>query len=231
MSPRFWLGHLWQQRNRVADRTPSAGSPGERGSVAVRECAGRVGVRGTLVKWRRTRSTCSQPWTASARGRVAYWGKEGPELVEQRARTFIGEKDQTLVFGANTYRLMLRFAPAEEDPSFAPLNAARKIVISRTLEEPLTWANSTLIAEDALDAVPRLKAESPVPLRSHGSISMNRALLAAGLVDRLEVMVFPIITGESGEDPILAGLPDIDLELVDSRLFDGRVQQLVYAVR
>jgi hypothetical protein len=46
-----------------------------------------------------------------------------------------------------------------------------------------------------LDAVPRLKAESPVPLRSHGSISMNRPLLAAGLVDRLEVMVFPIITG------------------------------------
>ena len=86
----------------------------------------------------------------------------------------------------------------------------------------------TLIAEDALDAVPRLKAESPVPLRAHGSISMNRALLAAGLVDRLDVMVFPVITGESGKDPILAGLPDIDLELVDSRLFDGRVQQLVY---
>jgi hypothetical protein len=48
-------------------------------------------------------------------------------------------------------------------------------------------------------------------------------------VDRLEVMVFPVITGESGSDPILSGLPDIDLELVDARLFDGRVQQLVYA--
>ena len=119
-------------------------------------------------------------------------------------------------------------AQLEEDPNFASLSAARKIVISRTLEEPLRWANSTLIAQDALDAVPRLKAESPVALYSHGSISMNRALLAAGLVDRLEVIVFPIITGASGEDPILAGLPDIDLELVDSRLFDGRVQQLVY---
>ena len=156
-----------------------------------------------------------------------YWGKEGPELVAQRARTY-GEDDQMLVFGANTYRLMARFAPAETDPSFAPLNAARKLIISRTLEEPLAWANSTLIAEDALDAVPRLKAESPVALRSHGSIAMNRALLAAGLVDRLEVMVFPIIAGSSGKQPILAGLPDIDVELVDSRLFDGRVQQLVY---
>jgi len=163
-------------------------------------------------------------------GRVAYWGKEGPELVEQRARTF-GDEDQTLVFGANTYRLMQRFAPAEADPSHAPLNAARKLVISRTLEAPLSWANSTLIAEDALDAVPRLKAESPVPLRSHGSLSMNRALLAAGLVDRLELMVFPVITGASGADPILADLPDIDLELLDSNVFDGRVQQLIYAVR
>lgn len=160
-------------------------------------------------------------------GRVAYWGKEGPELLAQRARTF-GEPEQTLVFGANTYRLLQRFAPAEDDPSRAPLEAARKIVISRTLEEPLALPNTTLIAEDALVAVPRLKTESPVPLRSHGSIAMNRALLAVGLVDRLEVMVFPVIAGASGEAPILAGLPDIDLELVDARLFDGRVQQLIY---
>ena len=159
-------------------------------------------------------------------GRVGYWGKEGPELIEHQARTFFAAEDQTLVFGANTYRLMARFVAS--GPNFASLNASPKIVISRTLEEPLDWANSTLIAEDALDAVPRLKVESPVPLRSHGSISMNRALLAAGLVDRLEVMVFPVITGASGENPILSGLPDIDLELVDSRLFDGRVQQLVY---
>jgi dihydrofolate reductase len=160
-------------------------------------------------------------------GPEAYWGKDGPELREQRAQTY-GNEDQTLVFGANTYRLFQRFAPPEDDPGHSPLNEARKIAISRTLEAPLTWKNSTLIAEDALDAVPRLKAESSVPLRCHGSIAMNRALLAAGLVDRLEVMVFPVITGASGEDPILAGLPDIDLELVDSRLFDGRVQQLVY---
>ena len=160
-------------------------------------------------------------------GRVAYWGKEGPELLAQRARTF-GEREQTLVFGANTYRLMQRFAPAEDDPSGAPLKAARKIVISQTLAEPLNLPNTTLVAADALVAVPRLKGESPVPLRCHGSIAMNRALLAAGLVDRLELMVFPVIAGPSGGQPILADLPEIDLELVDARLFDGRVQQLVY---
>ncbi len=162
-------------------------------------------------------------------GPVAYWGKEGPELVERQTQIFFAGEDEALVFGANTYRVMERFAAERGDNrNFESLSARRKIVISRTLEEPLRWTNSTLIAEDALEAVPRLKAESPVPLRSHGSISMNLALLAAGLVDRLEVMVFPVITGASGENPILADLPDIDLELVDSRLFDGRVQQLAY---
>ena len=161
-------------------------------------------------------------------GPVGYWGKEGPELLEYQARNFFGAEGQTLVFGANTYRLMAHFAAAAEGPSFAALDAAPKVVISRTLKEPLAMANSTLVAGDAVDAVPRLKAESPLPLRAHGSISMNRALLAAGLVDRLEVMVFPVITGATGEDPILADLPDIDLELVESRLLDGRIQQLVY---
>lgn len=162
-------------------------------------------------------------------GRVGYWGKDGPELREYQARTFFAAEEETLVLGANTYRLMAGFvAKMGEEPNFASLNRTRKIVISRTLEEPLGMENSTLVAEDALAAVPRLKAESPAPLRSHGSISMNRALLAAGLVDRLEVMIFPVITGASGENPILADLPDIDLELVDSRLFDGRIQQLVY---
>jgi riboflavin biosynthesis pyrimidine reductase len=63
---------------------------------------------------------------------------------------------------------------------------------------------------------------------SRPSITMNRALLLAGLVDRLELMVFPVITGDSGADPLFADLPDIDLELVDSQLYDGRMQQLVY---
>ena len=160
-------------------------------------------------------------------GRVAYWGREGPELLEQRARVF-GDENQTLVFGANTYRLMQRFAPAEADPSHAPLNAARKLVISRTLEAPLSWANSTLIAEDALDAVPRLKAESPVPLRSHGSLSLNRSLMAAGLVDRVQLTIFPVISGMTGTEPVFQGGADFDLELLELRTLDGHTQELIY---
>ena len=162
-------------------------------------------------------------------GPVGYWGKAGPELEERQARVFFGGDQETLVLGAGTYRLMAGFAAERgRDPAFDALTARDKIVISRTLKEPLDWANTTLIAEDAVDAVKHLRVESPLPLRSHGSISMNKALLAAGLVDRLEVMVFPVITGESGSDPILSGLPDIDLELVDTQLLDGRMQQLSY---
>jgi len=162
-------------------------------------------------------------------GPVGYWGKGGPELSAERTRVFFEGEGETLVLGANTYRTMEQFAAdASDNADFQALTARAKLVISRTLQAPLRWANSTLLAEDAVAAVSRLKSESREPMRSHGSISMNRALLAAGLVDRLEILVFPIITGASGSDPVLANLPDIDLELVESRLLDGQIQQLVY---
>ena len=67
-----------------------------------------------------------------------------------------------------------------------------------------------------------------MPLRSHGSLSMNRALMAAGLVDRVQVTLFPVITGQTGQAPIFAGAADFDLELVESRTLDGSIQELVY---
>ena len=101
-------------------------------------------------------------------------------------------------------------------------------VVSSTLEEPLDWPDATVVRGDAVDIVARLKEESEVPLRSHGSLSLNRALMAAGLVDFVQVTLFPVITGQSGRDPIFRGAPDFDLELIDARTFDGRVQQLTY---
>ena len=79
-----------------------------------------------------------------------------------------------------------------------------------------------------MTAVERLKRETAVPMRSHGSISLNRALLAAGLVDRLEVMVFPAITGSAGYAALFKDGPEFDLELVDSTVLDGRTLKLVY---
>jgi dihydrofolate reductase len=102
-------------------------------------------------------------------------------------------------------------------------------VVSATLEGPLDWpGGATVVSGDAVDIVARLKEESGVPLRSHGSLSLNRALMAAGLVDRVQVTLFPVITGQTGTDPIFRGAADFDLELIESRTLDRHTQELIY---
>jgi dihydrofolate reductase len=114
------------------------------------------------------------------------------------------------------------------DPWVTRMRNLPLTVISSTLREPLDWPDATVVSGDAVDVVARLKEESPVPLRSHGSLSMNRALMAAGLVDRLQVTVFPVITGRNGLEPIFSGAEDFDLDLLETRTLDGRTQELVY---
>ena len=169
---------------------------------------------------------CSLDGNGSARGWPGYWGKEGPELRADRVRTFA--QDQVLVVGATTVREYRTYVVEYDEPYYDSLNTLPKIVFSSTLEEPLSWQNSTLVNQDAVTAVERLKRETDVPMRSHGSISLNRALLAAGLVDRLEVMVFPAITGRAGYASLFHDGPEFDLELVESTVLDGRTQKLVY---
>ncbi|MBM0240039.1 dihydrofolate reductase family protein, partial [Micromonospora sp. ATA32] len=101
-------------------------------------------------------------------------------------------------------------------------------VVSSTLEGPLDWPDATVVRGDAVDVVARLEEESEVPLRSHGSLSLNRALMAAGLVDRVQVTLFPVISGQTGTEPIFQGAADFDLELIESRTLDGRTQELIY---
>ena len=139
-----------------------------------------------------------------------------------------------MVFGANTYRAfaeMLAESTEESDvrdPWVTRMRSLPATVISTTLQEPLDWPNATVVSGDAVDVVARLKEESTVPLRSHGSLSMNRALMAAGLVDRVQVTLFPVITGQTGLDPIFQGAEDFDLELIESRTLDGNIQELIY---
>ena len=161
-----------------------------------------------------------------------YWGKQGPELLDHRLGLY--SEEQRMVFGANTYRLFASMlaASSEEsevrDPWVTRMVAQPAIVVSNTLEEPLDWPDATVLSGDAVDVVARLKEESEVPLRSHGSLSMNRALMAAGLVDRVQVTLFPVITGQNGSDPIFQGAPDFDLELLETRTLDGNIQELTY---
>lgn len=162
-----------------------------------------------------------------AEGWPGYWGKEGPELIEDRVRVLAQE--QVFVFGATTFREFRGFVTEYDEPYYESLNNHQKIVFSRTLEEPLGWENSTVLREDAVSAIERLKRTTDVPMRSHGSISLNRALLAAGLVDRLEVMVFPVVAGRAGGSALLHGGAEFDLDLIETTVLDGRTVKLVYA--
>ena len=161
-----------------------------------------------------------------------YWGKQGPELLDHRLAVY--GQEQRMVFGANTYRAfaqMLASSTEESevrDPWVTRMVNMPAMVVSTTLEGPLNWPNATVVSGDAVGIVARLKEESEVPLRSHGSLSMNRALMAAGLVDRVQVTLFPVITGKTGLDPIFQGAADFDLELIENRTLDGHIQELVY---
>jgi dihydrofolate reductase len=161
-----------------------------------------------------------------------YWGKQGPELLAHRLELYGPE--QRMIFGANTYRAFARMlaASTEEsevrDPWVTRMTSLPATVVSSTLEEPLDWQDATVAGGDAVDVVARLKEESEVPLRSHGSLAMNRALMAAGLVDRVQVTIFPVITGQTGDDPIFQGAADFHLELLEQRTLDGSTQELVY---
>ena len=161
-----------------------------------------------------------------------YWGKQGPELLEHRLALY-GE-EQRMVFGANTFRQFVRMLASStedsdvRDPWVTRMRNLPATVVSSTLELPLEWPDATVVNGDVVDVVSRLKDESKVPLRSHGSLSLNRALMAAGLVDRVQVTLFPVITGQTGTDPIFQGASDFDLELTESRTLDGHTQQLIY---
>jgi len=172
---------------------------------------------------------------ASGEGWPGFWGLEGPEYL-----AWLGEQPEvTYLMGANTYRQMSGFAagdvPAgqddfrpEEAESVDELTRASKMVFSSTLEEPLTWANATLVRGDAVEAVRAMKTEGSGILSTIGSLSLCRSLLNAGLVDRIRVVMFPVITGATGAERIYDGYPDIALEMIGSRTFDGRTQLVEY---
>ena len=163
---------------------------------------------------------------------TGYWGKQGPELLDRRLALYGTE--QRMVFGANTYRefaqMLVNSAEESEvrDPWVTKMWRSPATVVSTTLKEPLDWPDATVVSRDAVDVVAGLKEESDVPLRSHGSLSMNRALMAAGLVDHVQVTLFPVITGQTGLNAIFQGAQDFDLELVEHRTLDSHIQELIY---
>jgi dihydrofolate reductase len=175
---------------------------------------------------------------ASGEGWPGFWGLEGPEYL-----AWLEEQPEvTYLMGANTYRLMYGFSAGEtpagtdeftedEQDSIDGLTRATKIVFSTTLEEPLAWANTTVVRGDAVETVRRMKADDAGILSTIGSLSVARALLQAGLVDRFRVGMFPVITGATGAERIYDGYPDVALDMIGSHTFDDRIQVVEYRPR
>lgn len=167
-----------------------------------------------------------------AEGWPGWWGLQGPEYLAWMEAE--AAHDATILMGANTYRLMRGFAEqadagalgADETATTGGLDRAEKVVFSSTLEGPLDWANTRLVRTDAVEEVRRMKEEGDRPLTTLGSVALCRSLLAAGLVDRFRVVVFPVITGATGSDRIYDGYPDVALDRVTTRTFDGTIQLL-----
>ena len=162
----------------------------------------------------------------AAEGWPGWWGLEGPEYL-----AWLGdqpEADYQVLMGANTYRLMSELA-TDGEPGTDELAGMSKVVFSTTLTGPLSWPNTQLITQDPVEAVREMKNAGAKSMRTLGSLTLCRSLLNAGLVDRFRVVVFPVITGSTGRDRIYDGYPDVSLDMVSSRTFDGRLQLLEYA--
>src|SRR5215217_1339406 len=140
---------------------------------------------------------------ASGEGAQGYFGYLGPDLERWIDDNLAGP--QVLLMGHVTYEAMSAIAQNEPVEGADRMNELPKVVFSRTLQEPLEWNNSRLAEADLVEEVRSLKAGSGDPLRTIGSLMVLKALLEAGLVDRLRLVVFPQILGETGREPIFAG--------------------------
>ena len=99
----------------------------------------------------------------------------------------------TSLDGYGADRLMSGLA-ADGEPGTDELAGLSKVVFSTTLSEPLSWPNTQLVSQDAVETVREMKAEGAKSMRTLGSLTLCRSLLKAGLVDRFRVVVFLVST-------------------------------------
>jgi dihydrofolate reductase len=156
----------------------------------------------------------------------AFFGYFGPDLgkwVNDHLR-----EPQVLIMGRVTYEALSQFSASGTDEASVRMSEFPKVVFSSTLREPLGWKNARIARGPAAEEIRTLKRQPGDPLRSIGSISLLKSLMHAALVDRLRLMVFPVILGDSGREPISAGYQRMGMELMDTRVLDSRLVLLEY---
>jgi dihydrofolate reductase len=163
---------------------------------------------------------------ASGVGQAPYFGCYGQELGGW-VRDHL-EQPQLIIMGRVTFLALAQFSASATDELSVKMSSLPKLVFSSTLKEPLAWKNTRLLNGNVADEIRELKQQSGDPLRAIGSISLVKSMIQLGLVDRLRLMVFPLILGSAGREPIYAGYPQADLELIDTNVLDSRLILLEY---
>jgi dihydrofolate reductase len=148
----------------------------------------------------------------------AFFGLLGPDLERWIAEQ--ADEPHLMVMGRVTYETLRGY-----DDGTTPLARAPKVMVSRSVTEA-DWGETQVVASD--EELVALKEQDGPSLRVVGSVSLVQRLLRAGGIDRLRLLVFPLILGETGSEPTFADLPDLSLELVGSEVLDGRLVLLDY---
>lgn len=138
--------------------------------------------------------------------------RHGPEAVAgDKFRLGSIMDDGVMLLGRETWQLFSRIWPGRTDPFSARMNAIPKLVASRTLADTSAWVNSRVVKGDVLDAVRQESRDVIVA----GSLSVVRALMAAGLIDEYRLLIFPTALG-AGERLFPAGGPPVYLECLSA---------------
>ena len=155
----------------------------------------------------------------------AYYGYFGSDVADWiKTNSAVPHR---MLIGRRTYE-MLNGLPAEvRDEGWNRMTTTPGWLFSRTLEAT-DWPALNVVHDDLVGFVRELKRTDGSELRTLGSLSLVRQLLAAGLVDRLKLVVCPLVLAQTGIEPTFEGLPDMGFDLVSNKVLDGRVLLLEY---
>ncbi|HEV2272297.1 MAG TPA: dihydrofolate reductase family protein [Steroidobacteraceae bacterium] len=164
---------------------------------------------------------------ASGADEPAYFGCNGPELGTW-VRSELA-RPQVILMGRVTYEALSSIAtsPSADKDTLGMTNVP-KLVYSNTLREPLRWNNTRLLNGELGATISSLKKESGDPIRCFGSITLVKGLIDFGLLDRLRLLLFPVVLGEKGREPVFEGHRRRELKFVGSRTLDSRLVLLEY---
>jgi dihydrofolate reductase len=150
-----------------------------------------------------------------------YWNDEIAKFKGEESSA-----SDALLLGRVTYEGFAAAWPESKDEGADYFNSVRKYVVSKTLEEPLEWNNSTLIKDNIVEEIINLKEQDGKDITVHGSATLVQTLMRHDLVDRYRLLLYPVVVGK-GKRLFREGIP-ATLKLLGSQLFSSGVVALVY---